>query len=317
MRILVVGGAGYVGGAVTDYLLTMTAFHQVRVYDNLTFDEQYSKPLEFVNGDVRDEGKLRPHLAWADVVIWLAALVGDGACQVRESEAVAINRDAVRFLAQNFNGRILFTSTCSVYGAQDGILSEESPTSPISIYARTKLESEHILTSMNKNAVIIRFGTLFGLSDSFCRVRFDLVVNTMTLSAMKNGKIVVNGGSQWRPLLHVRDAGRLSVRMALECPPGIFNLHAINIQIGEIAEAVRETVGTDVVDIDHVDVSDVDARNYRVLSQPAHMLGYNPNMTIDTGIREIRDLLNSGRIRNPYSDRYVNHRYLQNERDKE
>lgn len=299
---------------MTDCLLRGSTFHEVCVYDNLTFDEQYSKPVRFANGDVRDHDKLRKYLQWADVVVWLAALVGDGACRAREAEAVDINFECVKFLAENFNGRILFTSTCSVYGAQDGVLTEESPLNPLSIYAQTKMNAESVLAK--KNAVIMRYGTLFGMSDHYSRVRFDLVVNSMTRDAHRNRLVRVFGGDQWRPLLHVRDAARLSLRMAMECSPGIYNLHSTNRQINEIADTVKCVVGDDV-SIDHTEMSTVDARNYRVLSGRAHMLGYVPVTSVHDGVVEMNELLMSGRIRNPYSDRYTNEAYLKNDRDKE
>jgi nucleoside-diphosphate-sugar epimerase len=110
LNVLVVGGAGYIGGSVTDIL--MQSEHQVRVYDALLYEESYRKPVEFVYGDVRESNKLLPHLKWADAVIWLAALVGDGACALNPEVTGAINQDSVRWLAQNYAGRIIFTSTC-------------------------------------------------------------------------------------------------------------------------------------------------------------------------------------------------------------
>src|SRR3972149_9860482 len=115
MRVLVVGGAGYVGGVVTDLLLKSQ--HQSRVYDALFYEEAYRKSVDFVYGDVRNRECLKPHLDWADAVIWLAALVGDPACALNPDVSIEINQEAVRGLAQNFNGRIIFLSTCSVYGA--------------------------------------------------------------------------------------------------------------------------------------------------------------------------------------------------------
>ena len=117
--ILVVGGAGYVGGAVTDLL--MKSGHETRVYDALFYEESYRKPVDFVFGDVRDYDKLRTQLVWADTVVWLAALVGDPACALNPEVSIRINQDAVKWLAENFDGRIVFLSTCSVYGARDGL----------------------------------------------------------------------------------------------------------------------------------------------------------------------------------------------------
>ncbi|MGD8586651.1 MAG: NAD-dependent epimerase/dehydratase family protein, partial [Chloroflexota bacterium] len=120
MNVLVVGGAGYVGGVVTDLLLDSE--HNVRVFDSLLYEEVYRKPVDFIYGDVRDYKTLQAHLAWADAVVWLAALVGDPACALNPDVSVEINQGAVKYLTDHFDGRIVFLSTCSVYGAQTGIL---------------------------------------------------------------------------------------------------------------------------------------------------------------------------------------------------
>src|ERR1051325_610539 len=117
MKVLVVGGAGYLGGAVTNLL--RESAHDFRVYDALLYEESYRKPVPFVYGDIRDRERLKEQLCWADGVIWLAALVGDGACALNPDISVDLNQTAVQWLADNFNGRIIFMSTCSVYGAQE------------------------------------------------------------------------------------------------------------------------------------------------------------------------------------------------------
>src|SRR3972149_6443647 len=102
-NVLIVGGAGYVGGALTDRLLG--SHHKVRVYDSLVYEESYQKPVEFVRGDVRDWERLGAHLKWADVVVWLAALVGDGACAFDPELTIEINETSVKRLARRFGGR--------------------------------------------------------------------------------------------------------------------------------------------------------------------------------------------------------------------
>src|SRR5436190_827524 len=146
-NVLIVGGAGYVGGTITDLIGGVN----VCVYDSLCFEDEYLKPgVEFVRGDIRDENLLRKCLDWADAVIWLAAHVGDGACTVDPAVSLHINRDCVAFLSCHFDGRIIFMSTCSVYGVQNGILTEDSPVNPLSLYAASKLEAEQFL--LDKNA---------------------------------------------------------------------------------------------------------------------------------------------------------------------
>lgn len=305
MNVLVVGGAGYVGGAVVD-LLQQTD-HTFRVYDALLYEEAYRKPVHFVFGDVRDEGRLVPQLKWADAVIWLAALVGDAACALNPEISCAINSQAVATLARHFNGRIIFLSTCSVYGAQDGILDETSATHPLSVYAVTKLEAEQHLA--NKNALIFRLGTLFGIGDQFSRIRLDLVVNTLTVRAHQVGKITVYGGDQFRPLLHVRDSARAVVENLGTPHTGVFNLQKQNVRIIDLAYQVRNHFPD--LAIEHTEMKFQDVRNYRVSSDKAHdQLGFKPEHSIDEGIEEIKVLLDEHRLRDTSNPRYTNQSFL-------
>ncbi|MDP6087764.1 MAG: NAD-dependent epimerase/dehydratase family protein, partial [Nitrospinota bacterium] len=146
LNVLVVGGAGYVGGAVTDLLMKMEKKYNFRVYDRLLYESEYRKDVDFVYGDIRDAEKLEPHLRWADVVVWLAALVGDGACAANPDLTEEINEESVKWLVRNFDRRIIFMSTCSVYGAKEGMLDENSEFNPLSLYAVTKLNVEKILS---------------------------------------------------------------------------------------------------------------------------------------------------------------------------
>ncbi len=306
MKILVVGGAGYVGGAVTDIL--RQSDHEFRVYDALLYEESYRKDCEFVFGDVRDADRLLPQLKWADTVIWLAALVGDGACALNPEITEEINQQSVAWLAEHFDGRIVFMSTCSVYGAQQGVLNEDSPLNPLSVYASTKLAAEGFLAQ--KNAVIFRLGTLFGVGDQFARIRLDLVVNTLTVRAFCHGKIKVFGGDQFRPLLHVRDAACMAVAQATASRQrGIFNLQRQNVRIVDLAYQVRNHFPD--LEIETTPMHFQDARNYRVSSRKAQeMLGFKPSFSIDDGIEDIKKLLISKRLCNVENPRYTNQTFL-------
>ena len=307
MRILVVGGAGYIGGALTD-LLQHTS-HEVRVYDALLYEDAYRKPVSFVYGDVRDHDALLLHLKWADVVVWMAALVGDGACALNPDIATEINQQGVAWLAENFDGRIVFLSTCSVYGAQDKELDEISLTNPLSVYAATKLAAEQHLSQ--KAAIIFRLGTLFGVGDLFSRLRLDLAVNTLVMKAFTSGKVTVYGGDQFRPLLHVKDAAQTIVDNLESEHKGIFNLHGQNMRIIDLAYQIRNHF-PDVV-IDQTEMKFQDARNYRASSKKAiSILGFRPKYTVDDGIEELKALLQEGRIKNIGDARYSNHHFLKN-----
>lgn len=304
-NVLIVGGAGYVGGALTD-LLARTD-HNVRVYDSLLFEECYRKPVDFVFGDVRDRRLLLEQLQWADVVVWLAALVGDAACALNPDITAEINQDSVRWMSDHFDGRILFLSTCSVYGAQDGLLHETSTTAPLSVYAETKLQAEIHLA--HKNAIIFRLGTLFGIGDLFSRIRLDLVVNILTVKARQLGKVKVYGGDQYRPLLHVRDAALAIAQNLTTEHRGVFNLGAKNVRIVDLAERVRCFV-PDVL-IERVGTTFEDARNYRVSTEKSDtVLGFVPEYTVDEGIEEIRALADSGRLADVDNPRYSNKGFL-------
>ncbi len=305
MKILIVGGAGYLGGAITDLL--MQSEHEIIVYDILLYEETYRKPIPFIYGDIRDRERLKPHLDWADVVIWLAALVGDPACTLNESLTNEINRDSVCYLRDNFRGRIIYMSTCSVYGAQDTLLDEESLLNPLSLYAKTKLWSEEILA--DANALIFRLGTLYGISDEFSRIRFDLVVNTLVMRAVFHGKISVFGGAQYRPLLHVRNAASAICNALERTNTGIYNLHSENVTIIEIAQRVKKYFPT--LQIEMADVIFKDNRNYRVSSDKAKKeLGFKSVLIIDDGIKELKELLDQGRLKNSFMARFSNYLYL-------
>lgn len=305
MKVLVVGGAGYVGGAVTD-LLAQTD-HRVRIYDALLYEEAFRKPCDFVFGDVRDAARLQPHLDWADAVVWLAALVGDPACALNPDVSVAINQESVRYLAAHFDGRIVFMSTCSVYGAQDKELDESAPTNPLSVYAATKLRAEEYLR--DKNAITFRLGTLFGVGDIFSRIRLDLVVNILTVRAFQAGRVTVFGGDQFRPLLHVRDAARAIVANLTTAQRGVYNLHKQNVRILDLAYQVRNHFPD--MKIELTEQTFQDTRNYRVSCEKARReWGFAPTCSIDQGIEEIKDLLVSRRLRDLENPRYTNQKFL-------
>jgi nucleoside-diphosphate-sugar epimerase len=300
-RVLIVGGAGYVGGWLTD--CAIEAGHDVVVYDLLLYEDSYLKPVHFVHGDILDQQRLHPHVRSADIVIWLAALVGDGACSLDPQLTRKINVEAVRWLASVYDGRIVFMSTCSIYGAQDGELTEESPVKPLSLYAETKLQAEAALA--DKDALIFRLGTLHGVGDTYSRLRVDLVVNTLTIRAAMNRRMSVFGGRQYRPLLHVRDAGQAVVDTMTTEHRGSFNLSAENASVLEIAKAVQRQIPDAVIDL--ADETFQDERNYRVSSaKAADVLGLSPPGRMDEGIAQVRELIETGRVRDLTAPQFSN-----------
>lgn len=304
-NVLIVGGAGYVGGAITD--LIQQANYNVRVYDSLIYEDSFRKPVDFIYGDVREYGKLIPQLKWADAVVWLAAIVGDGACQLNPELTKTINQDAVAWLADNYDGRIIFMSTCSVYGAQNKELDENSSINPLSLYAETKIQAEKYLK--HKNSIIFRLGTLFGVGDLYSRIRLDLVVNILTVRAYVEGQISVFGGDQFRPLLHVKDVAR-AVVMNLETEhKGVFNLARQNVRISDLAYQVRMHFPDIVIETTNMPFQDT--RNYRVSAKKAeNTFGFKSIHSVDEGIEELKFLVETKRIKDLKSPRYSNQAYL-------
>lgn len=303
-KVLVVGGAGYVGGSITDLLMNKN--YSFSVYDSLLYEEQYRKSVPFIRGDIRDFKKLKKIISGYDSVIWLAALVGDGACAINPELTKEVNQDTVKWLSENYDGRICFLSTCSVYGKGAGILDENSDKEPLSVYAQTKMEAEKYLNE--KNAITFRLGTVFGVSDSFSRMRMDLVLNIMTLNAITKGKISVFGGEQWRPLIHVKDVARAIISGIESEKKGIFNIHHENITMKDLGQKVIEHTGAE---ISYQDMMVQDMRNYKVSSEKAlSELRFKTTYSIDYGINEVKDLINSGRIVDPYTELYHNEKFL-------
>jgi len=307
-NVLVTGCAGYVGGSVVDQLIKSNKYN-IRGYDNLLYTDTYMQKIEFVNGDIRDEAKLKTQLDWADCVIHLAAIVGDAACSLYPKETVAINEKAVEFISKNFNGRIIFCSTCSVYGMQDGVLTEDSPANPLSLYAGTKYAAEKYLKG--KNALIFRLGTLYGIGYRFGRCRFDLVVNVMSSDAFINKKLTVFGGEQYRPLLHVRDAAYMLIRAIEHDYIGVYNLASKNINISDLGQLVASRIKG--CELETIDMKFEDSRNYQVdCSKAAQDISFDVEkaILIEEGVDEIVKILNEGRIKNPKNCIHSNEFFL-------
>lgn len=310
-NILVVGGAGYVGGYLTD-VLSSNKSYRIKVYDNLLYEYQYMKDVDFINGDVRDYKKINRYLKWADTVIWLAALVGDGACEIDRTVTIDVNLNSVSNLVKNFDKKIVFLSTCSIYGAQDGLLYEDSNKSPLSLYAETKMHCENLLK--DKQATVFRLGTLFGVGDKLSRIRMDLVLNAIVSKSIIEKKINIYGGNQYRPLLHVKDVSNGIINsIENENIHGVFNLHFENVKIIDLAKTVISAFPKTKLQL--IDQEFRDSRNYKVNSDKAReVLNFRPKYDIDYGIHEIGSIVKSGKIKDINDPRYTNALYLKNKK---
>ena len=305
MKVLIVGGAGYVGGGIVDLL---SKENEVTVYDSLIYENSYRKNVDFIFGDIRDYKKINNILDQYDAVIWLAALVGDGACAINPALTHEINSETVKNLAKNFKGKIVFLSTCSVYGAQEGVLDENSEVNPLSEYASSKLIAEKYLA--DSDSIIFRLGTLFGIGDKFSRIRLDLVVNILTTKAYIDKKMSVFGGEQWRPLLHVKDVANAIAHTLDAQTNGVFNLHYKNFKIIEIANEIKNKISD--VEIETTPLPFQDARNYQVSSDKLKdATGFQATVDLTQGIQEMYELISSNRIKDINDPRYSNQNFLQ------
>lgn len=322
-RVLVLGGAGYLGSVLVGQLLRRG--FAVRVLDLLLFGDQSVEEFrrhpsfEFVYGDVRDRRLVARYMRKCDAVIHLAAVVGDSACEEHKSLAIDVNRNATPMLADVARNsgvvRFLFASSCSVYGASENCLDETSPLKPLSVYAQTKSDAESILLSSKEPhfaPTVLRLGTLFGLSP---RMRFDLIVNLLVAQAASLGRITIWNGKQWRPFLHVQDAGRaflacLDADRALACGQ-IFNVGSpsLNLQIGALGEEIASCIPSTRVSRLRTD----DRRNYRVSFQKIQgALGFRCGKTLPFGIREIHAAIRSGTIADFTTSQFNNHMAMRN-----
>lgn len=316
--ILVVGGAGYLGSVLTRQLLDEG--YRVRVFDRFLFGEEplaailNNGHLDIRRGDVRDLTSVLEALEGVEAVVLLAALVGEPACDRNPEATFGVNYVATVALAEAcaYRGiqRFLFASTDSAYGIQEGVMSETSPLQPISLYARLKAEAERKILALASNRFapcVLRMATIYGLSP---RMRFDLVVNVLTMHAATKGRCTVYGGWQWRPLVHVRDAARAYgavLAAPIEKVRGqIFNVgsNEQNYQIYQLGDLMRQAVPQVIIDTTDVPP---DLRDYHVsFEKIGQTLGYRVRHSVIEGIQEMYDAIAQGWIIDPHEPRYRN-----------
>ena len=321
-HVCVVGGAGFLGSILVELLLDQG--YEVTVLDAFLYGDEgirhlLNRPgLSLVTGDLRDITVTIQAFRRADAVVYLGGLVGDPACGIDEMLTLEINRDATVKAAAIARGlgieRFIFASTCSVYGASAGVLDEDSPLDPISVYARSKMESEQLLLAQPGPGfwpTILRFGTLYGQSQ---RERFDLVVNLLTAQAVATGQITVFGGSQWRPFVHVRDAAD-AILGCLQAPSSavggcVFNVGGDdeNYTVAQIAEIISAAVPDVQV---HVAPAVGEEADYRVcFARIRSAVGFAPGRTVADGVAEIAATIARGAVTDYTDPRYNNYKAL-------
>lgn len=319
-RVLVTGGAGYLGSVMVPMLLDEG--YRVTVLDRFLFGREPLAPvadharLTLIDGDVRDIANHPGLLEDTDAIIHLAALSNDPACDLKPELTHRVNFEATGELARRAARagvrRFVFASSCSVYGSNPSpLVDERSELHPVSLYAQKKAEAEEALFALpspGMTVTALRMATLYGLSP---RMRFDLAVNLMTLNAATLRKIfVLGGGEQWRPFLHVSDASRAFL-MAMQAPPymvdrEVFNVGADehNFQIGQLAQIVSEALPNLGVEVNTVP-DDADRRSYRVSFQRiAERLGFRPQADFTESVIEIAGAIQAGRLGDCQDIRY-------------
>jgi nucleoside-diphosphate-sugar epimerase len=305
MLILVTGAAGYIGAPTVARLIA--AGHTVRALDSLRFGGAAllgaypTGRFTLVRGDIRDAATVARALEGADAVVHLAAIVGDPACAAEPDLARQVNTDATIALhaAACAAGvaRLVFASSCSVYGHGDRVCDETAPVRPLSLYAKTKADAErHILQPSSMACTALRFATLYGLAP---RMRFDLVVNTFVAHALTRRRLTVHAPTAWRPLVHVADIAS-AIAAVIETPTDrvneqVFNVASVagNHRLGDVAELVADVCGPGV-DVDIKPVAG-DARDYRVTGDKlTAVTGWAPARPLREGIAEIGGALSAG-----------------------
>jgi nucleoside-diphosphate-sugar epimerase len=321
-HVLVIGGAGYVGSVLIPKLLERD--YDITVLDALLYgndavvEHAGRRRITFVRGDIRSVESVTRACRHADAVIHLGGLVGDPSCALDEDLTLGINLRSTGMIAEVARGlgieRMVFASSCAVYGASDGLLDEESEVAPVSTYARTKAESEKTIFALARDdfaPTALRFGTFYGLSP---RPRFDLVVNLLAAKAVKEGSISIFGGGQWRPFIHVKD-GSDAIIAALEAPMDVVRGQAFNVgsdeqnhTLADVADMIASlTPGLEVVREKSADVE----ANYRVsFAKIREQLGFEASKTLRDGIMEIQEAVRNEEIKDYQHAKYSNHKSL-------
>lgn len=320
-NILIVGGAGYIGSILTKKLLDQK--YNVTILDKLLYDKNIIKKyfskyknFKFIKGDICDLNVQINCIKNIDIVIFLAEIVGDPACNARPEDALKTNYLAVSSFANLCSmlniKQFIYTSSCSVYGLdkKNKLLNENSPLNPVSHYARIKIMSEKALLSINNKSfgpTILRLGTVFGPS---LRDRFDLVVNTFAKFAYFNKKIDIHGGNQWRPNISVEDVadGIIAVIKTNKTKVAnkIFNLSSerLNYKISDIAKIVKKNFNSVKLNYSN---SQVDPRNYKVSSKKfSSATNFIPKKTIKHAYQVFKKKFKNKIIQNPNLKKYSN-----------
>lgn len=320
MKILVTGGAGYLGSVLVPKLLARG--HQVRIVDMGYFGLGHMRslrgPVELIREDICRIGS-DPRFAakWldgCDAIVHLAAISNDPSAELNPELTERVNLHATVALAEEARERgirFVFSSSCSVYGEAQGDIDEDGVVNPLTTYAVTKVQAERVLRDMvgeGWSPVILRNGTLFGYSP---RMRFDLVINIFSLySTLYNEIKVFGGGEQWRPYLHVNDCARAFV-FFVEKPESqhlCYNVAGENLRVREVANIFKTISPT--LKVTYLHLSDVDRRDYRVSTRRLRDEGFQTRADVAGGAEMLMEAIVTGAIQDPEAVFYRNAKWL-------
>lgn len=321
-KVLVTGGAGYIGSVLVKLLLDKGYY--VRVLDNLSFGGEAivellnNNSFDFIKGDIRNRLDLEIAMKDIDYVAHLASIVGDPACAVNPELTKEINIDGAKLTYQVANEmgikKFVFASTCSNYGKMEdsnAFVDENSQLNPVSLYAETKVGFEEYLLSQDNSNVAkptcLRFSTVYGLSP---RIRFDLTVNEFTKELAMNRELVVFGEQFWRPYCHVVDLSR-GVIAVFEANEDTVAFNVYNV--GDTSENYQKQMIVDEIVKQIPDAKikyvkrDEDPRDYRVAFEKIkNELGFEITKKVPDGIRDFIKIIKDGFINDPDNSKYKN-----------
>lgn len=292
-KVLITGGAGYIGSILTELLLSKN--YSVTVLDNLSYKQMslnqfcHNKKFDFVLGDVRDGHLLRKLIVGSDIIIPLAAIVGMPACDKDKTLSTQVNYEHIKFISDNlFKGqKILIPNTNSQYGSSESIITEDSPFKPLSHYAKTKCDAEKVILDSG-NGIAMRLATVFGVS---YRQRMDLLVNDFVYRAFTDKYLVLFESHFQRNYVHVRDVAKAFLHLIENYET--YNNNAFNVGLTsanmtkkDLANKIKEYV-PDLLIFDEKFKEDFDKRNYIVSNEKLEKTGWNCDFTLDDGILEL------------------------------
>lgn len=309
-KILIVGGAGYVGTVLTDHFLSVG--YKVRCFDNLLYKHGLSivptlhhKNYELLHGDITSNAEFELALNGVTDVILLAGLVGDPVTKKYPEISKKVNDEGYDLILRKINGRrfnkVVFVSTCSNYGLIEGdqIAAEDFPLKPLSLYAESKVRIEEKILNLKDDIdyhpTILRFATAFGLSP---RMRFDLTVSEFTRTLALGEELLIYDADTWRPYCHLRDFAEL-IRRVLEAPVDRIAFEVFNAG-GDVNNYTKKMIAEAILkEIPNGDIRyqkhDQDPRNYRVnFSKVRETLFFEPAYTVPDGIRELLTAMKQG-----------------------